>query len=164
MFNKFDRKMNKVEFNNTIQKLEMFFDNKEKAINVFTELMENGSYTWNTGRFVNRISLFYKTNVNVILHTYSLNNMFYNKLKENIEMQEGTDKQYFIYINYHKDPSVWRLNDMQCINGMVHPSYHPLSVKYHEIYEIMKQEEQERIKKETEQRLNNSVSQYVSFS
>ena len=163
MFKIFERKMTKVEFDNTMKELHKYFHDNENAVCVFSKLMEYGSCSWSTGRFTNTISLIYKTNAHEILSNVSFNNEFYNSLKEVVEQNEGKDKTYFIYINYHKAPCEWRLSDMQCVYGSVHPSYQPLIGQYQNILKSMKLEKERQISEQKKRKEYQIVSKYVDF-
>ena len=154
MFEKFERKLTKKEFENIMTNIKRFFKDEEKAVHVFTRLMEEGTYYWQTSRFSNKYSLIFDTNVDIILHNSGISSELFGDIRNLIEHNEGIEKQYFLFKNYHKDPQMWRLEDMRCIWGMVHESYKPLQRKYLGIIEQAK-------KKQKKQQLKQSIEQYV---
>lgn len=91
----------------------------------------------NKSVFSNKYSLIFDTNVNVILHKSGINNELSNDIEQIIEHNEGIEKQYFLFRNYHKDSQMWRLEDMRCIWGMVHESYKPLQREYLHLFKMM---------------------------
>lgn len=153
MFDKFERKMTRNEFDNIMKELKKFFD-EDKSIYVFTKLMEDGTYNWQTGRFSNKYSLIFNTNVNIILHKSGIDGSLFDNIKQIIEHNEGIEKQYFLFSNYHKDPQMWRIKDMRCIWGMVHKSYKPLQGIYLQMIEKEKEKQKENHKQQ-------SIEQYV---
>ena len=122
MYKKFERKMAKMEYANLLKNITGLFKGDEKKImHVFEKLMETGEYVWQTGKFTNKISLFYDTNVDIITYNTSWFNGSNLKYMEDIiriiRSEQGELPQYFLYKNYHKDPVMYRLSDDQCIWG-----------------------------------------------
>lgn len=159
MFSKFERKMTRNEFDNIMNRLKRHFD-EDKAIHVFIKLMEYGTYNWQTGRFSNKFSLVFDTNVNVILHKSGITHDLFEDIKQLIEHNEGIEKQYFLFSNYHKDPQMWRIEDNRCIWGMVHESYKPLQHQYLSIIKQVRTKQKEQQKK---QLCEQYVQQYVEL-
>ena len=153
----FERKLTKNEFDNLMLRLNGHFKPKS-MLEIFEYFMENGTYTWTQGKFTNKIGLLYKTHSDIMLH--KTNNSSINNqndlqiLRDMIDNEQGTDKQYFLYFNYHKSPQMWRLEDDRCIWGMVHESYKPLQGEYFVRLRELKD-------KERQKNLNEFFSKYV---
>ena len=153
----FERKLTKNEFDNLMVYLNRWFKQKS-VLEIFEYFMENGSYTWTQGNFTNKIGLLYKTNADVILHKAKNNQNDLQTLGDMINDEQGKDKQYFLYINYHKAPQMWGLEDNQCMWGVgVHESYKPLQSKYFMILRQIKE-------KERQDNLNEFFSRYVDIN
>jgi len=154
----FERKLTKNEFDNLMLRLEGHFKPKS-VLEIFEYFMENGSYTWTQGRFTNKIGLLYKTHADIMLHKANNKPEDLQKLKDMINKEQGEDKHYFLYFNYHKCSQMWRLEDDQCIWGVgVHESYKPLQYEYfRRLKEIREKEKLERDKKN----INELLSKYV---
>jgi hypothetical protein len=134
----FGRKLTKNEFDNIVQKINGWF----KSIpEIFEYLMETGSFTWTKDGFTNKLGLLYKTHSEVMLHKNPNKQEDFTYLKNLIDEEQGTDKHFFFYINYHKSPQMWRLKDNRCIWGMVHESYDPLQTIYFTMLKMKKQKE-----------------------
>jgi len=163
MFEKFERKLTKAEFDNLMCELARFHDN-EKVNKIFFHLMENESYTWHTGRFTNKLSLIFNTNSNIInLDSESSDKEIWNEVNNEIIRREGKEKEFFLYINYHKDPKMWRLRDRQCMWSSVHASYKPLQNEYYKMFLKLKERKTKDEKIQREKQFFERISMYVDF-
>ena len=103
----------------------------------------------------NNIGLLYKTHADIMLHKANNKPDDIKKLENMINSEQGEDKQYFLYFNYHKCPQMWRLEDDKCIWGVgVHESYKPLQSEYFLRLRELKE-------KERQKNLNEFFSKYV---
>lgn len=137
----FERKLTKNEFDNLMERLNKWFKPK-LVIKVFEWFMESGSYTWKQYIYTNKIGLLYKTHADIMLYKTKINQKDIKVLRQMIDAEQGTEKQYFLYTNFHKQPQMWRLEDNKCIWGKgVHESYQPLRGKYFAMLEEFKEKE-----------------------
>jgi len=127
----YERKLTKSELENLTSKLSIHFT-PASALQIFEYLMENGSFVWQKGGFTNKLGLLYKTHEDMILHKVTSKKPEELLIfKDMVESEQGTDKHYFLFINYHKAPQMWRLEDMKLIWGVgVHESYGNLQGEY----------------------------------
>ena len=153
----FERKLSKNEFNNLMVRLNGHFKSKS-VLEIFEYFMENGSYTWTQGNFTNKFGLLYKTHSDIMLHKANNKTEDLKTLKDMIDSEQGIDKYYFLYINYHKSPQMWRLDDDRCIWGMVHDSYNPLQMKYFMRLKELKEKEKQ---KREQNNIDKIISKYV---
>lgn len=155
----FERKLTKSEFDNLMERLNRWFKPKS-VLEVFEYFMEKGGYTWKKEVFTNRISLLYKTHADIMLHKTRFLPEDMQIIENMINEEQGIDKHYFLYTNYHKCPQMWRLEDMQCIWGVgLHESYKPLQRKYLTVLKEIK----DKKKVEKEQKvMDELLSKYVS--
>jgi len=158
----FERKLTKNEFDNLMVDLNRWFK-PESIPKIFEYFMENGSYTWTQGKFTNKIGLLYKTNADIILHKATVNSNELELLSDMINNEQSTEKEYFLFINYHKAPQMWRLEDRGCIWGVgVHESYKPLQGEYFRRLNFIREEERIKKEKEKQNNLNVFYSKYVN--
>jgi len=153
----FERKLTKNEFDNLMNRLKRWFTSQKSLLEIFEYFMEHGSYTWTQNGFTNRIGLLYKTHSDTILHKATNNKQDMEVLKNMIDEEQGQDKHYFLYTNYHKDPQMWRLEDNRCIWGMVHESYKPLQGQYFARFKTIRE-------KQREENLTKFFSKYAEVS
>jgi len=127
----YERKLTKSELTNLTTKLSQHFT-PASALEIFEHVMETGSFVWTKGGFTNKLGLLYKTHEEMILHKVTSKNPDELEIfKEMVESEQGTDKHYFLFINYHKAPQMWRLEDMKLIWGVgVHESYGNMQGEY----------------------------------
>ena len=113
-----------------MEKLNIHFS-PASALELFEYIMENGSFVWQKSGWTNKIGLLYKDHADMILHKATNKPEDMIRLKEMIVVDQGTDKHYFLFINYHKAPQMWRLEDMKLIWGVgVHESYGNIQGEY----------------------------------
>jgi len=149
----FERKLTKNEFDNLIKVLNRHFKPKS-VLEIFEYFMEKGSYTWTKGKFTNKIGLLYKTHADIMLHKINKQEDL-EILKDMIDSEQGENKQYFLFINYHKALQMWRLEDDRCIWGVdVHENYKPLQSEYFLRLRELKE-------KERQKNLNEFYNKYV---
>jgi len=157
----FERKLTKNEFDNLMVFLNRWFKPKS-VLEIFEYFMKNGSYTWTQGNFTNKIGLLYKTNADIILHKITVKPNEFQLLSDMINNEQGINKQFFIFVNYHKAPQMWRLEDDQCIWGVgVHESYKPLQNEYWRRLKEIREKERQKKEKEKQNSLNVFFSKYV---
>jgi len=127
----YERKLTKQELTNLTEKLSVHFT-PASALQIFEHIMETGSFVWQKGGFTNKLGLLYKDHADIILHkATSKKPEELEMFKDMVESEQGTDKYYFLFINYHKAPQMWRLEDMKLIWGVgVHESYGNMQGEY----------------------------------
>jgi len=127
----FERKLTKQELVNLMKKLNIHFS-PTSSLEIFEHIMETGSFVWQKGGFTNKIGLLYKDHADIILHKANSNKPEELVIfKDMVESEQGTDKHYFFFINYHKAPQMWRLEDLKLIWGVgVHHSYGNMQGEY----------------------------------
>jgi len=127
----YERKLTKQELTNLTTKLSVHFT-PASALEIFEHIMETGSFVWQKGGFTNKLGLLYKDHADIILHKATSNKPEdLTIFKDMVESEQGTDKHYFLFINYHKAPQMWRLEDMKLIWGVgVHHDYGNMQGEY----------------------------------
>lgn len=126
----YERKLTKQELTNLMKELNIHFT-PHSALEIFEHIMENGSFVWQKGGFTNKLGLLYKDHADMMLHKATNKPEDMTELKEMIDIEQGTDKHYFLFINYHKAPQMWRLEDKKLIWGIgVHESYGNMQGEY----------------------------------
>lgn len=126
----YERKLTKQELTNLTKQLDSYFT-PASALEIFEHIMENGSFVWQKQGWTNKIGLFFKDHADMILHKAINKPEDIIAIREMIEDEQGTNKHYFLFINYHKSPQMWRLEDMKLIWGIgVHESYGNMQGEY----------------------------------
>jgi hypothetical protein len=137
----YERKLTKQELDNLTKELSNHFT-PASALQIFEYLMENGSFVWQKDGFTNKLGLLYKDHADMMLHKATNKLEDLTELKQMIDSEQGTDKHYFLFINYHKAPQMWRLEDMKLIWGVgVHESYGNMQNEYFSKFREKKAEE-----------------------
>jgi hypothetical protein len=159
MHKTFERKMNQSEFKNLTENLSVHFKTELGVLDIFTKMMTFGAYCWQD-KFRNKLSLVYsKTSDLIMQKRYS--SLYDDEVIAIIDKEEGEDKQFFLFRNYHNSPQMWRLNDMKAIWGIgIHSSYKLLQPHY---LNLCKQLEEDAKRNKEQKAIDNLKSFAASF-